>query len=137
MIQLHANTAILLATQPADFRKGKKERLRSGVYTSGVIATTVQNHPIILFETNIGRAGEFIDSILSQRDPSRPPPSIMSDALTSNRPTVVPSKQSLCNSHGRQQFYDVLSHFTDEVEEVLCLYGQIWVLNDEAIEQNR
>ena len=116
-------------------RNGKKERLRSGVYTSGVIATSADDHPIILFETNIGHAGEFIDSILSQRDPNRPPPLIMSDALTSNRPTVVPSDQSLCNSHGRRQFYDVLSHFTDEVEEVLCLYGQIWRMDDDTIEQ--
>ncbi|VAW64641.1 hypothetical protein MNBD_GAMMA10-529 [hydrothermal vent metagenome] len=116
-------------------RKGKKERLRSGVYTSGVIATSLDDHPIILFETNIGHAGEFIDSLLSQRDESLPPPLIMSDALTSNRPTVVKSTQSLCNAHGRRQFYDVLSHFTDEVEEVLCLYGQIWVLDDQAAEQ--
>jgi len=116
-------------------RNGKKERLRSGVYTSGVIATSLGDHRIVLFETNIGHAGEFIDSILSQRDPSRPPPLIMSDALASNRPTVVLSKQSLCNSHGRRQFFDLLSHFTDEVEEVLCLYGQIWVLEDETIEQ--
>lgn len=117
-------------------RKGNKERLRSGVYTSGVLATSVDEHPIILFETNIGHAGEFIDSILSQRARNRPPPLIMSDALTSNRPTVVKSKQSLCNAHGRRQFYDVLSHFTDEVEEVLCLYGQIWVLDDESVERN-
>jgi len=115
-------------------RQGKKERLRSGVYTSGVIATTEQAHSIILFETNIGYAGEFIDSILKQRDQSKPP-LIMSDALTSNRPTVVLSRQSLCNSHGRRQFFEVLSHFTDEGEEVLCLYGQIWVLDDEAAEQ--
>jgi transposase len=60
----------------------------------------------------------------------------MSDALTSNRPTVVESKQSVCNSHGRRQFYDVLIHFTDDVEEVLCLYGQIWVLNEESVEEN-
>jgi len=117
-------------------RKGKKERLRSGVYTSGIIATSIDDHPIILFETNIGHAGEFIDSILKQRDPDKPPPLIMSDALTSNRPTVVKSKQSLCNAHGRRQFYDVLSHFTDEVEEVLCLYGQIWVLDDESAEKD-
>jgi hypothetical protein len=116
-------------------RNGKKERLRSGVYTSGVIATREQEHRIILFETNIGHAGEFIDSILKPREQGRPPPLIMSDALSRNRPTVVASKQSLCNSHGRRQFYDVLSHFVEEVEEVLCLYGQIWILDDETIEQ--
>ena len=116
-------------------RNGSKERLRSGVYSSGLIATTRQNQTIVLFETNIGHAGEFIDSILKERTGSLSPPIIMSDALTSNRPTVTVTRQSLCNSHARRQFFDVLSHFPDEVEEVLCLYGQIWKNDDEASEQ--
>ena len=114
-------------------RNSDKERLRTGVYTSGLIADTQDNQRIILFETNIGHAGEFVDSILKNRIRCLSPPTIMSDALTSNRPTLTISNLTLCNSHGRRQFFDVVSHFPDEVEEILCLYGHIWTIEDEVI----
>ncbi len=62
-------------------RNSDKTRLRTGVYTSGVIATIADNREIVLFETNIGHAGEFIDSILHKRSQSCAKPIIMSDAL--------------------------------------------------------
>ena len=107
-------------------RSSDKMQLRSGVYTSGVIATTSEHHSIVLFETNIGHAGEFIDSILQHRHNDSPKPIIMSDALTSNRPTVRVVIGSLCNSHARRQFVDVITHFPDEVEQILTRYGEIW-----------
>ncbi len=118
-------------------RNSQKEKLRTGVYTSGIIATIRENNKIILFETNIGHAGEFLDSVLKDRNGSLSPPIIMSDGLTSNRPSknTVPAIISLCNSHGRRQFYDLLSHFREEVEHVLLRYGVIWDNEDQAIEQ--
>jgi hypothetical protein len=50
----------------------------------------------------------------------------MSDALASNRPTVRDAITSLCNSHARRQFVEVINHFPDEVEDVLKRYGEIW-----------
>jgi transposase len=80
----------ILDTKPIEkkIRNSDKTQLRSGVYTSGIIATTKNNQHIVLFETNIGHAGEFIDSILQNRSQSSAQPIIMSDALASNRPTV-------------------------------------------------
>jgi hypothetical protein len=89
------------------------------VYTSGVIATTKAAQSIVLFETSIGHAGEFIDSILHKRASGQAMPIIMSDALASNRPTVREAIVSLCNSHARRQFVDVISHFPEEVEHIL------------------
>ena len=66
-------------------RNSDKTRLRKGVYTSGVIATTADGRDIVLFETNIGHAGEFIDSILTNRTATCKMPMIMSDALVTNR----------------------------------------------------
>ena len=111
-------------------RNSDKTRLRTGVYTSGVIATLGDNRDIVLFETNIGHAGEFIDSILHKRSQSCVKPLIMSDALASNRPTVRDAITSLCNSHARRQFVDVINHFPDEVEHILKRYGEIWVNDD-------
>ncbi|MBE8168576.1 MAG: transposase, partial [Shewanella sp.] len=52
----------------------------------------------------------------------QPQPIIMSDALASNRPSVMTSLMSLCNSHGRRQFVDVINHFPDEVELIYDLF---------------
>ena len=107
-------------------RNSNKMQTRTGVYTSGAIATTKDNRSIVLFETNIGHAGEFIDSILHKRVKTCATPIIMSDALASNRPSQCDATLSLCNSHARRQFVDVISHFPEEVEHVLSTYGEIW-----------
>lgn len=117
-------------------RNSDKTCMRTGVYTSGVIATTTDNRDIVLFETNIGHAGEFIDSILHKRSQSCTKPLIMSDALASNRPTARAAVTSLCNSHARRQFVDVINHFPDEVEHVLKRYGEIWVNDDYTKTEN-
>jgi len=116
-------------------RNSDKTRIRTGVYTSGVIATLADNREIVLFETNIGHAGEFIDSILHKRSQFCTKPIIMSDALASNRPTVREATTSLCNSHARRQFFDVINHFSEEVEHVLKRYGEIWVNDDYTKEE--
>ncbi|MCG6202990.1 IS66 family transposase, partial [Psychromonas antarctica] len=116
-------------------RNSDKTQLRTGVYTSGVIATLADNRHIVLFETNIGHAGEFIDSILHKRGQCRAKPIIMSDALPSNQPTVRESVTSLCNSHARRQFVDVINHFPDEVDYILERYGQIWTNEHTVVEQ--
>lgn len=108
-----------------DRRTGKLKE-RSGVYTSGIISKT-DFYKIVLFKTNIGHAGEFIDEILKGRNINAPPPVIMSDALSSNKPTVINDyKQTLCNAHARREFYDLYEHFPDKVEWVLEKYGKIW-----------
>lgn len=116
-------------------RNSDKTQLRSGVYTSGVIATTKHNQHIVLFETDIGHAGEWIDSILRKRSQSSAQPIIMSDALSSNRPTVTRTMTSLCNSHARRQFVDVINHFPEEVEHILTRYGEIWTHEHYIAEQ--
>jgi len=116
-------------------RNSDKTRMRTGVYTSGVIATTLDGHSIVLFETNIGHAGEFIDSILVNRNASSSTPIIMSDALPCNRPSQgLEATISLCNSHARRNFVDVISHFPDEVDYVLERYGEIWTNEHKVIE---
>jgi len=106
-------------------RKTGKPQKRTGVYASGVIATA-QGHEMVLFQTNIGHAGEWIDEILQKRDPGQAPPMLMCDALNSNTPSKVTVIKGLCNSHGRRQFVDVIEHFRDQVESVLNLYKVIW-----------
>ena len=107
-------------------RHGNKMRTRTGIYTSGLIATTADGQQLVLFETNIGHAGELIDSVLEHRSASAGVPVVMSDALSGYKPTVTESITALCNAHARRQFVDVISHFPDEVLDVIESYGVIW-----------
>lgn len=116
-------------------RNSDKTQMRTGVYTSGVIAALAEGRDIVLFETNIGHAGEFIDRILQRRGLDCPPPLMMSDALPSNRPTERKAVLSLCNSHARRQFVDVINHFPDEVAYILERYGTIWTHEHHVVEQ--
>lgn len=107
-------------------RNSDKETLRSGVYSSGLIASLDTGQDIILYQTDIGHAGEFLDDILRQRSLGRAPPMVMSDALSHNFVTAASVQETLCNAHGRRQFVDVINPFPDEVAWVIEQYGQIW-----------
>ncbi|MDW2068457.1 IS66 family transposase, partial [Vibrio sp. 1579] len=75
----------------------------------------------------------FIDELLSERGKTLSTPILMSDALSSNRPSLGYEVQHcLCNSHGRRQFAEVLHSFPTEVEQVLTWYGMIWDNDHEA-----
>lgn len=134
---LDDTTNRILEAKPIEktVRGGSQTRMRSGVYTSGVIATLKDNRSIVLFETNIGHAGEFIDSILHKRSQGCATPIIMSDALPSNRPSRCDATLSLCNSHARRQFVDVISHFPQEVEHVLTQYAKIWENDAHSVDE--
>ena len=87
-------------------RNGKGTRQRSGIYTSGLIAIMAEDQHIVLFQTNIGHAGEWIDEVLACRDKTLPSPIIACDALSSNIPQAVTCDLSLCNSHSfKEKFY--------------------------------
>ena len=112
-------------------RNSDKMQTRTGLYTSGIIATNEQ-HDIILFQTNIGHAGEFIDELLEKRQPDKPPPILMSDCLSSNNPTTALALQAGCNSHARRKFVDVIDQYPQEVEWVLERYQSIWAFDELA-----
>lgn len=107
-------------------RRSDQERLRTGVYCSGMIATLAAGDEIILFNTDIGHAGEWIDDILRLRPCGLLQPLVMSDALASNHVTVIEVIRTLCNAHGRRQFVDVMAHFPVEVQALLEQYARIW-----------
>ena len=115
-------------------RNSDKMQTRTGLYASGIIAS-VEQHDIILFQTNIGYAGEFLDQLLEKRQPDRPPPIVMCDALSSNTPTATDVLLAGCNSHARRQFVDVINPFPDQVEWVLERYARIWDHDEMALAQ--
>ena len=127
----------ILDQQPElrDKPNGKGQQLRTGVYSSGLIATCTDGHEIILFETSLGHAGEHLDSILEHRPTHLPAPKIMSDALSSNTVTKKTVIVSYCNAHARRQFYDLEKLYPTEIGWVLDTYGKIW--ENEAVVKNK
>ena len=111
-------------------RHTQQMQKRTGTYASGLIATLDNGHNIVLFQTNIGYAGEWLDEILAKRDLSLSSPILMSDALSSNLPSQVVVISSLCNTHARRQYVDVISSFREQVSFVLTLYKEIWINED-------
>lgn len=108
-------------------RRTGKPRERSGVYTSGMIAVLATGQRCILYQTNVGHAGEWLDEILRGRPPTAPPPIVMSDALGHNRPSVVRVyHQALCNAHARRAFVDIAHLFPEQITAVLERYALIW-----------
>lgn len=125
----------ILDSQPEERpkRNGKGTQMRSGIYTSGLIAITETGKKIYLYNTNLGHAGEFLDDILRLRNSGLPPPIIMSDALSRNLPTVITNAIiALCNAHARRLFVDVENNYPEQVKLVLDLYGDVWVNNRES-----
>jgi len=106
-------------------RKTQKLEKRTGTFASGLIATTQCGHDIVVFQTNIGHAGEWLDQVLLKRDVSLPKPIVMFDALSRNRPSRVAAIETLCNTHARREYADVLAHFRQEVSEILHLYNRL------------
>lgn len=108
------------------------EHMRSGIYSSGVIATTKEDRDIVLFKTNIGYSGEFLDEILAHRDLSLPSPTLMSDALYSNKPTKISVKWSKCNVHARREFFNLSSSYHEEAAHIVSEYDKIFAFEAES-----
>lgn len=107
-------------------RRTKKPKHRTGVYTSAVVATLDSGQSLVLFKTNIGHAGEWLDEILQPRQATAPPPRLMSDALNRNQPSVIERYiWCKCNAHARREFYHCID-YVPQAEWVIEEYGKIW-----------
>ena len=125
----------ILEQKPIKKTRGGKEKIRTGIYTSACLAITNEQRRIVLFQTNIGHAGEWMEEILRARDPGADPPLIMSDALSANQVIGTPVLKSLCNSHGRRGFAELADQHLDEVIFALEQYQYAWINDDYCREQ--
>ena len=112
-----------------------RQRLRSGIYTSSVLALSEDGRRLVLFQTSVGHAGEFMQEILNARDPARAPPMLMSDALSANHVVDHPYIKCLCNAHGRRGFFELAEHCPDAILHALELYQHAWDNDDHCKEK--
>lgn len=144
----------ILEAKPVKKQRGNRTVERSGVYASAMLAivheaaTTADpasaptrapddesaERRIVLFKTNIGHAGEWLEEILKRRPMSLAAPTVMSDALSSNRVTEREIVAASCNAHGRRGFVDVAASYPHEALHALELYKVIWENERHGIE---
>jgi transposase len=91
---------------------------RTGVFTSGIIATK-EDHHIALFFTGVQHAGENLADVLAKRAGELPKPIQMCDGSSSNTAGEFESIVAGCTSHARRRYVDVAGDFPEECRFVL------------------
>ncbi len=110
------------------------EQGRTGVYTSGIIATTAER-AIALFFTGRQHAGENLADVLKRRAAQLKAPVQMSDALAANTSGDFKSILANCLTHARRGFVDVVNDFPEECRFVLETLKQVYRTDALAKEQ--
>jgi transposase len=111
------------------------EQERTGVYTSGLIATQGER-AIALFFTGRQHAGENLAEVLKRRAAQLKAPVQMSDALAANTSGDFKSILANCLSHARRGFVDVVNDFPEECRFVLETLREVY-LTDAVARQQR
>ncbi len=109
----------------------KGETDRTGVFTSGVVAT-VGEQRCALFFTGRRHAGENLAKVLAQRSAALPAPIQMSDALACNTAGDFEAIVANCLAHARRYFVDLVESFPDEVRHVLETLRDVYRYDAEA-----
>ena len=92
--------------------------VRTGSFTSGIVATT-ENQRIALFFTGPKHAGENLAAVLARRAADLDLPIQMSDAEARNLPKPLAVIVAHCLAHARRRFVEVTASFPDECQHVL------------------
>jgi len=102
---------------------------RTGVFTTGIVSVTSEEHKIALFMTGRQHAGENLSDVLEHRDSGRGAAIQMCDALSRNVPKLAAGVEILlanCNAHGRRNFVEVAPNFPEECRFVLETLGEVY-----------
>ena len=121
-----------IRTRRAEAKPG--EKLRTGVFTTGVVAILKDGHKIALYTTGRQHAGENLQDVLDHRPSHLPAPIQMCDGLSRNEPQSDTLKAN-CNSHGRREFVDIADHFQPECEYVLETFKLVYKHEAAALDQ--
>jgi transposase len=111
-------TMKILALQEPEPEPQEGGKARTGVFTSGIVAT-VEGHQVAVFFTGRQHAGENLAQVLAERAKALAAPIQMCDALSRNTPGEFATIVANCLAHARRQFVDVASSFPDQCRHVL------------------
>lgn len=117
--------------EPAE---GQVDPARTGLFTSGVVATR-GGERIALFFSGPRHAGENLQDVLRRRATDLPPPIQMCDALSRNTPRALQTIVANCLAHARRQFVDVHERFPAECGYVLEAFQAVY--HNDALARER
>jgi len=107
---------------------------RTGVFTSGIVATQEEHH-IALFFTGVQHAGENLADVLAKRAAELPKPIQMCDASASSTAGEFESIVAGCTSHARRRYVEVAADFPEECRFVLETLRDVYKHDATAREQ--
>jgi transposase len=107
---------------------------RTGMQTTALIVQ-VGERRICLYYTGRRHAGENLAALLTQREPQRGKPLVMSDALTSNYAEEAGLIRCHCLAHGRRKFSELEEVFPTESVVVLTALKAVYEHDAEAREK--
>lgn len=108
---------------------------RTGVYTSGIIATK-DERAIALFFTGRQHAGENLADVLKRRAAQLKVPVQMADALAANTSGDFKALLAHCLAHARRGFVEVVNDFPEECRFVLETLRDVYRTDAVAKEKN-
>jgi hypothetical protein len=111
--------------ESAEAGNEQKGRKRTGLFTSGIVATG-NGQRIALFFSGTHHAGENLLEVLRRRAMDLPPPIQMCDALSRNMPSALQTIIANCLAHARRQFVDVHDRFPSECGYVLEAFEAVY-----------
>lgn len=95
-----------------------EETERTGVFTSGIVATR-EKRRIALFFTGVKHAGENLSDVLVKRAAELQAPIQMCDAGSANTSGEPNTILAHCIAHGRRKFVELVESFPAECRQVL------------------
>ncbi len=114
--------------------EGTEAELRTGLFTSGVVALG-DGHRVALFFSGNQHAGENLAQVLRLRAAELPPPIQMCDALSRNLPGELQTIVAHCLAHARRQFVDVYDRFPEPCRYLLEALAVVY--RNEAVARQR
>jgi transposase len=108
---------------------------RTGVFTSGIVATTRDGHRVALYVTGRRHAGENLAAVLAQRTAGLEPPLQMCDALSRNVPKAFTVVLAHCLCHARRHVVDVAPNFPEESRYILETFRDVYGFDAQARER--
>jgi hypothetical protein len=98
---------------------------RTGMHTTALIVQ-VGERRICLYYTGRRHAGENLDALLTQREPDRDKPVVMSDALSSNNAEEAALIRCHCLAHGLRKFRELDEAFPAESAVVVNALSDVF-----------
>ncbi len=121
----HDDTAMKILALHGQTWEGPDGRVRSGVFTSGIVSTR-EGREIALFFTGRQHAGENLTALLTQRAAELAPPIQMCDAASRNTPAELQTILAHCAAHARRRFADVAPNFPAQCQHVLDVLHDVY-----------